>query len=266
MADDYVFGAHEADPELARLRMIEELTDATTIRLLRRSGIGAGWKCLELGAGAGSILSWMGAAVGAEGSVLGVDRDGRHLRVPAGGPVRVLEADFLEVPLEGAFDLAHCRYVLIHNRTRDRILRKLCGALAPGGFLVVEEPDFTSARLLGGSTGAAVRRVDDAICRMFEDIGSDPGYGLRLPEKVAAEGLRIVDVDSRLHLAPGGSIVARVMGASAQALADRYVATGEARGSDVDEYVESAKDDRSWKVYYSTVSVVASKPPSPAGA
>ena len=49
---DYVFDEQRQDQELMRLHMIEELFDATTIGHIQQTGIGAGWRCLELGAGA----------------------------------------------------------------------------------------------------------------------------------------------------------------------------------------------------------------------
>ena len=43
---------HEA--ELARLRMLEALNDEASLRRLDAIGIESGWRCLEIGAGAGS--------------------------------------------------------------------------------------------------------------------------------------------------------------------------------------------------------------------
>lgn len=256
---EYIFAEHEQDQELVRLRMIEELFDPATIRHLERTGIRASWRCLELGAGAGSVVKWMGAAVGDQGKVVGVDKNVKHLQGLSAPPFQIFEGDFLEVPLDVAFDLAHCRYVLIHNRTEDELLRKLCNVLTPGGFLVAEEPDFTSAKLLNAKGDDPQQRVNNAICRMFDEMELNPGYGLRLPEKVTEQGLQIVEVDSRVHLARGGSLMARMMGASTRALADKYVATGEATEGDIDEYIRNTSNDQFWTVYYSTVSVIARK-------
>ena len=256
---DYIFDEHDRDQEIVRLRMIEELFDPTTIGHLKRTGIGVGWRCLELGAGAGSIMKWMGGVVGDSGSVVGVDKNTRHLHGLSDPPIQIIESDFLKASLDPGLDLAHCRYVLIHNRSSDAILRKLFNVLKPGGFLVVEEPDFTSAKLLNHNNDDAQQRLNNAVCCMFEDMGLDPAYGLSLPKKVAAQGLEILEVDSRLHLARGGSLMAQMMGASERALADKYVATGEASHADVERYIGSTNDDQFWTVYYSTVSVVAMK-------
>lgn len=257
--NDYIFDEHQQDHELVRLRMIEELFDPTTIRHLERTGIGAGWRCLEVGAGAGSIMKWMAGVVGERGEVVAVDRNATHLHCVPIPQLQVIEGDLHDVQFDDTFDLVHCRYVLIHNQSGDEMLQKLCNALKPGGFLVVEEPDFTSAKLLNGNADDAQQRVNNAICGLFEEMELDPAYGLTLPQKVVAQGLEIVEVDSRIHLARGGSLMARMMGASTTALADKYVATGEARKSDIQQYVQNTNDDKFWTIYYGTVSVVARK-------
>jgi SAM-dependent methyltransferase len=238
--------------------LIEQALDPTTITHLERTGIHAGWRCLELGAGAGSVMKWMASAAGESGSVVGIDRDTTYLRdLP--DPCQVLAGDFLEVPVQTDFDLAHCRYVLIHNRADEEMLRRLANALKPGGFLVVEEPEFSSAKLLNRQGDASQQRVNNAICRVFDELQLDPAYGLSLPAKLAVQGFQIVEVDSRLHLARGGSPIARMMAASTRALAAKYVGTGETTDSDIEAYTRNAANDQFWAVYYSTVSVIATK-------
>src|SRR5262249_5022235 len=136
---------------------------------------------------------------------------------------------------------------------------KFCALVRPGGFLVVEEPDFTSAKLLNRHGEPSRQRVNNALCRMFEQMGLGPAYGLVLPARMAAAGGRGLEVDSCAHLSHRGDALARMMGESTRALGDRYVATEEAGPEDVEEYAENANDDRLWAVYYSTVSVIAER-------
>jgi hypothetical protein len=53
------------------------------------------------------------------------------------------------------------------------------------------------------------------------------------------------------------------MGYSTRALADRYIATGEASGADIDRYIQNSADPEFWSVYYSTETVIARKPDVP---
>ena len=255
--NDYIFEKHADDQELQRMKMIEAALDERTITHIQSTGIGDGWRCLELGAGAGSIMQWMAEIVGERGNVVAVDRKTAYIESRTN--VQILEGDFLDLPIEGSVDLAHCRYVLIHNRNDSEVLSKVCGLLKPSGFLVVEEPDFTSARLLGVSHDPAQKRVNNAICRLFESMQLDPAYGLSLPEKIASEGLKILSVDSQIHLANGGSPVARMMEVSTRALAEKYIDTGEADQEDIDQYALNASNEQLWSIYYTTVSVIAMK-------
>ena len=50
-----------------------------------------------------------------------------------------------------------------------------------------------------------------------------------------------------------------MMGASQRALVEKHVATGEASEGDVERYIQNTGDEQLWAVYYSTVSVVATK-------
>jgi SAM-dependent methyltransferase len=259
MSNEYIFERNQQEQELLRLRMIEEAIDPATMTLLQATGIQKGWRCLEVGAGAGSVMRWMRGVVGDAGQVVAVDTNTNHIRHLSAAPYQIIEGDFLEIALDGDFDLAHCRYVLIHNRRSQDMLKKLCALARPGGFLVLEEPDFTSAKLLNHARDPSQQRVNNAICRMFEQMQLDPAFGLGLPRKIAAEGLRILRVESRIHLNRGGGTMARMMGESTRALRDKYIATGEADSADIEKYIHNANDEKFWAVYYSTVSVLADK-------
>jgi predicted O-methyltransferase YrrM len=256
---NYIFEGNRADWELERLRLIERALDQASLASLQRTGVSAGWHCLELGAGAGSIAQWMAGMVGWQGRVVAMDKNTDHIQNILGSPYDIVKGDFLDIAIDESFDLAHCRYVLIHNQQSDEMLTKLCSLLRPGGFLVVEEPDFTSAKLLNRSGDPSQQRVNNAICRMFEELQLDPAYGLTLPEKVADAGLQTTHVDAHLHLNRGGNTLSTMMGQSTCALADRYVATGEASRTDILSYLERSADPLLWSVYYATITVIARK-------
>ena len=97
---EYIFERNQDEQELRRLRMIEEALDPTTIAHLQRTEIGARWCCLELGAGAGSIMKWLGSVVGDKGHVVGVDKNTNYLHDLPEPPCQIVEDDFLEVSLD----------------------------------------------------------------------------------------------------------------------------------------------------------------------
>jgi hypothetical protein len=53
----YVFQRVDDQRELERLRMIERVFDPASRRRLLATGLQAGWRCLEVGPGAGSIMT-----------------------------------------------------------------------------------------------------------------------------------------------------------------------------------------------------------------
>lgn len=255
--DEYIFENNAEDFELGRLKLVEAAFDAGTIALLEQTGVAGGWSCMELGAGAGSIAEWMGRRVGSPGLVLAVDKKTKYLDRLSGPPYRVLEGEFLSLDFEQAVDLLHARYVLIHNGHAQAMLDRMRHAVKQGGYVLLEEPDFTSAAVLNPAADAACQRVNEAICRMFTDRGLDPAYGLRLPREMEKVGLEIIESKVMTHLCPGGAPIANVMAESAIALRDKYRTTGIATDQDIDRYVELARDRRYWSVYYSTVSIIA---------
>lgn len=69
---DYPFDQawqHESE----RLTALEQGLDPGTIRHLEALGVGPGWRCWEVGAGAGSIAAWLCQRVGDEGHVIATD-------------------------------------------------------------------------------------------------------------------------------------------------------------------------------------------------
>jgi Methyltransferase domain len=215
---------------------------------------------LELGPGAGSILQWLGAHVGAKGKVIGIDKKTTYLRGFSLPPYDIREVNFLDISINHPLDLVHARYVLIHNHHDMDILHKIHRLSKPGSLAVFEEPDFTSARLLDAHPDDPHSRVNSAMCHMFVDLKLDPGYALRLPQKLRTCGYRIIETRSTMHLCEGNSPIANVMAESALALRTRYCETGHCSEQDIDHYVQNAHTPGFWAVYHSTVSILAKLP------
>jgi SAM-dependent methyltransferase len=253
----YVFEEAPHDAELLRLRRIEAALDPASIRWLAPTAIEPGCSCLEVGAGAGSIARWLGQAVGVSGRVVAVDVDPRFLAKHAN--VEVVAQDIREREGRGEHDVVHARYLLVHLADFSRALDRMIASLRPGGWLVLEEPDFASARFAGGppQLAGAFDRVNAAIARMFESRGMDPALGLHLPAILAERGLTVCDVECDTHLCRGGSAIAQMMKASTEQLRDKYVGTGLADDADIEGYRCFADDPSAWGVYYATVRIRA---------
>ena len=265
----YVFEGTRPDAELDRLRELEGVFDPATRRLLRATGLGAGWRCLEVGAGAGSVARWMAETVGESGRVLAVDTNTRFLSAARPPNLEVLEADIRTAAIDPAsFDLVHARFVLIHLPQWAEALAAMVHFLKPGGWLVLEEPDFSGARALTGP--AALRHsfenVHRAIEAMFRQRGMDHAFGARLPVLLQERGFEEVAIENDAPIVPGGSPQARMMAMSACQLREKYLATGLATDADIERYGEFAADPTCRATYHATVRAAGRKPGKGGGA
>jgi ubiquinone/menaquinone biosynthesis C-methylase UbiE len=255
---EYVFHGAEDRQELDRLRAIEREFDSTSRQRLLAAGLQAGRRCLEVGPGAGSLLAWMSEVVGPSGLACAVDLSTRFLAGPWPAHVDVRQGDIKTVSFDkGPFDLVHARYVLIHVPDFEAALDRMLACLKPGGWLIVEEPDFSASRGIAGNAREleAVSRVHQAIQVMYGALGMDYAVGLKLPALLQGKGLTEMVVENWSPLSPGGSGMAAIMRMSAVQLREKYLATKVVTASDLDAYCRFAEDPRTWAIYYGTVAV-----------
>jgi SAM-dependent methyltransferase len=142
-AAGYVFAdpAHRVAPNHHRrlLELLAETLDPFSCRRLEQAGADPDARCLEIGAGTGSIAHWLANHLAPTGQVIATDLDpsliAPHQRITT------LPHDISRDQLPGRFDLIHARLVLAHLPDRHHILGKLSEALNPGGALIIEEFD-----------------------------------------------------------------------------------------------------------------------------
>ncbi len=234
--------------ERQRLTALENLFDDTTRHRLDLLGVGEGWSCLEVGAGAGSTARWLAERVGATGQVVATDLDPRFL---SDGPrLKVIAHDILtdEVDTE-AYDLVHARALLEHLADRDRALSRMISAARPGGWVVIE--DFH----LGGSAGTMFadyfapaaevglyHRVVAAFSAMFAAAGADLTFSPRLPSMLLAEGLRDVGATVFAPVVRGGADAPSFAELSLDFLSGRMIAAGLLTKDEIDRVMASLRD------------------------
>src|SRR5690242_10548404 len=144
MPSGYVYD-HGWTQERLRLAGLEAALDPGTRDLLTRLGIGPGWRCIEVGAGTGSIAAWLSESVAPDGEVVATDLDVDFLEGEAARPrLTVLKHDITSQDLPSGFDLVHARYLVEWLPNKRRVLARMAAALRPGGVLLVEDPDFVT--------------------------------------------------------------------------------------------------------------------------
>ena len=141
-APDYAF-PHSAEDESRRLQLLEQRLDPLTRRRIESLGVSRGARCLEIGGGRGSITRWLSDVVGSSGRVVATDLELEFLGEIDAPNVEVLRHDVrTDTFALRSFDLVHTRAVLMHLSPSVDLLRRIVTWLAPGGWLVLEEPDF----------------------------------------------------------------------------------------------------------------------------
>ncbi|MFJ5559174.1 class I SAM-dependent methyltransferase [Streptomyces sp. NPDC093250] len=180
--------------EAERIDAAALVFDPFTTRRLRALGVGPGLRCLEVGAGTGTIVRWLLETAGVE-EVVALDRDTEALALLDDRRLRVLTADITDERLHpGTFDLIHARFVLMHLPDRRRLVPRLAGWLNPGGLLVlgdaVELPDVLD-------TSSPYRRTMDAMWQALRStIGTDISAVPAYPRFLREEGLRNVGAEA----------------------------------------------------------------------
>jgi SAM-dependent methyltransferase len=185
----YAFAGAEHALERRRLALLEECCDPVTFGQLDAIGVGPGWRCLDVGAGAGSVTRWLSTRVGGSGQVVAADLNPRFLDDVAAN-VEVRRFDVTSDELEpAAFDLVHVRLLLMHLADPAAALRRMVGALKPGGWLVTTEGDWGVVAFGGHpDAGWATGRLHELFAQ-HEPLGRRPYFGRRLPALVAGLGL-----------------------------------------------------------------------------
>lgn len=234
-ADEYALAHTPHDQELARLQALEAAVDRDTFAALDRVPIAAGWSCLDVGAGAGSVARDLRRRVGPTGRVVAADLDTRFLTDERAAGLEVVSVDVRTDDLGSAeFDLVHCRALLEHLADPLDVLRGIARAVKPGGWILVEDVDFLTLAL--PADGSEQRRcAHETLTRMFDFVQRAgfmrPSMGRELV--VLARSAGVVDIECEAvarYAVPGDdrSPILGLLGALAPVAIDAGVVTAAA--------------------------------------
>jgi SAM-dependent methyltransferase len=215
------------------------LYDCVTLRHLDRFGIGAGWHCLEVGAGGGSVARALSERVGPNGRVIATDinTDWMTGSMPANVELRRQDIGIDPLP-EAAFDLVHARAVLTFVPRRLSALTRMIQSLKPGGWLLVEEmvtpitegwdrpddPDFDLAR-----------KGRRAIMEVIRRQGGDLNFAVELARHLKTSPL--TEVGAEGFFVPFRSdAVAGLAKANIDQLRSAIIETGAMDADEIDRY------------------------------
>ena len=210
---------HEA--AAAHLHALAELLDPLTRQRITALGALADARCLEVGAGSGSIAIWLADRVGYRGEVVATDL--KPDLIPAHPRLTVVGYD-LTAPgpwpaaLAGPFDLIHARLTLAHLPNRRAVCHELATRLAPDGVLLIEDWAALATDVVVTAPSAAAAHLYERYQRLAAEVfdagGTDRTWARRIHAVLRDEGL--VDVTTVVHAgywtagSPGLRMVAAV--------------------------------------------------------
>ncbi|MCA1190917.1 class I SAM-dependent methyltransferase [Saccharopolyspora sp. 6V] len=233
----------DADEEV-RLGLLCRIFDPETTRLLAELGTRPDARCLEVGAGSGSIARWWCEQV-PDGEVVATDVQTSLLERDPRPNLTVLRHDVVrEVFPPESFDVIHARLVLSHLRERDEVLRRMRDWLRPGGVVLVESFGWFP---LGGSPNPVysevLRRWSDLL---REVVGTDSGWSRRQPGSLLELGYRDVGARSATWHLRGGTDLTEFWRRGVAMSAERLLTDGRVSADELAEFHRLLRDPGFW--------------------
>jgi len=191
----YVLGA--SDSETRRLIDQADLYRSVTRRFFEDAGIGKGMKVLDVGSGAGDVAFIAADIVGPGGTVVGVDVNPSVLATARARAkhgqrdnVSFVDGDCLTARLGEDFDAAVGRFVVMHARDPEELLRSVAGRVRSGGIVAFAEGDVAIGLGYAHSfPSELIRSTWDWTAEVFGRVGIPTAMAPVLCKAFPAAGL-----------------------------------------------------------------------------
>jgi SAM-dependent methyltransferase len=202
--------------------------------------VGPGARTLEVDCGNGSSSAWLAERVGPRGQAVAFDLDLSlvDVRAPA---LELRQGHIVAGPVDpGGFDLVTARAVLHHVADVEAAIRNLAASLAPGGAILLIEPDFLPVSV---AEPPEVRAWDGWLAWSREQ-GIDYHVGRTLAPRLAAVGLEQVAGTAETAVYNGGSPWAVYWSRTVIELRDRLVGSRRLDDPLIDRFLAHCADPR----------------------
>jgi len=235
---------HQLSGERPRLALMSKLLDPMERAHFVRLGVSKGWRCLELGSGNGSIARILAEMVGPTGHVVASDIDIGYMAGIEAPNLEVRRIDVLSDPIEeAAYDFVVARALLHHLPDRKTALKRMIGAVKPGGVFLSIEPDMLPCTVVEPESMRAFWR---AWMTWSEQSGIDYYVGRRIPACLDALGLKDVAGEGHTAQFNGGSDWATYWTSTISELAPAILRSGDAPKQTLDDFYARYQDPHYW--------------------
>ena len=236
---------HHLHGEGARLALMSRLLDPMHRRYIESLGIGEGARTLEVGFGNGSVSEWLAELVGPTGHAVAVDID-LSLVDQASAPANLdyIQDDIVAGPIDpGTFDLVTARAVLHHVTDVDRAVENLVASLAPGGAILLIEPDFLPVSI---SEPPEVRDFWQGWLAWSREQGIDYFLGRTLASRLDAQGIHDIAGAAETAVYQGDSPWATYWIDTVTELRSGLIESGHLDDQLIDHFLQACTDPHWW--------------------
>jgi ubiquinone/menaquinone biosynthesis C-methylase UbiE len=245
--------------EYKRLDLMSKILDPWTRGYLTSLGIGEGWHCLELGGGNGSIAEWLSAKVGPSGAVTAIDVNPALLELVPAQNLSVRQLDVRTGELRAdSYDLVTCRAVLHQIAEYAPVmLGRMAAAAKPGGWLLIQEPDFHLTPTTEPEVWATMWK---GLIEWGRSNGVDWLIGRKLPSMVEALGFGHPQAETDAQNIRGrdrGALYFRLFFAEVR---DRVIGAGQLDAATIDAASALLDDPNYWTQCWMMTAVWVRKP------
>jgi 2-polyprenyl-3-methyl-5-hydroxy-6-metoxy-1,4-benzoquinol methylase len=248
---------HHLKGEADRLRLMSNLLDPSSESHLLRTGITNGWRCLEIGAGNGSLSQWLAQRVGPAGHVIASDINTDLMGGISSGNLEVRKFDVVhDEPPDAPFDLVAIRALLHHLPERRTIVSKMVRWLKPGGFIFVQEPDFYPTWTV---EPASQKHFWEQFIHWAASHQIDYYVGRNIPAWLQQEGLLDIRSEGHAILYNGGSQFAEWWDCGIREIADKLQSEGGVSQETLDELFGYYRDPTYWTTTISFTATTAQR-------
>jgi 2-polyprenyl-3-methyl-5-hydroxy-6-metoxy-1,4-benzoquinol methylase len=254
---EYVW-PHDLRGEADRLRLMSSLLDPSSEFHLLRTGVGSGWRCLEIGAGNGSLSQWLAQRVGPTGHVVASDIRTDLMEGIAGGNLEVRQLDVVHnEPSDAPYDLIAIRALLHHLPERRAVVSKVARWLKPGGYLFIQEPDFYPTWAV---EPPSQKQFWEQFIQWAAAHQIDYYVGRKVPAWLQAEGLVSISSEGHAILYNGGSPFAEWWDDGICEVADKVQTAGVISEATLDEFFTLYRDPTYWTTTIAFTATTAQHP------